>query len=198
MTRHIGIDASKNGTAVCVKTDKWCYFYTLTAHISKKITNFTYTDNGFTVVVDRIPDEWKELDDFECLKTIADKIFSSISNLIDDNTKFYFEGYSMAGSGRITMLAELTSLLKNHIYNSGCKINGIYAPSSVKKHVGGKGNLKKDEIYERAWDDEDLNKFKESVAEQGHGWKNNCWMSDVLDSWAVCQMGIKSENGEIK
>ncbi len=89
------------------------------------------------------------------------------------------------------MLVEVTSLFKNIIYDTGYSIQGLFAPSSVKKHIGGSGSMKKDEIYQSGWNDEKVLKLLNGLREDGYGYKKSgCWISDVLDAWAVAQMGF--------
>lgn len=184
----IGIDASKNGTGICIRGKSKTILYTYTKHISKKIKEFYLEDDEFVVIAKR-QDYPDTLSPFEQLRHIRTEIFSDIAPFIADGAKFFLEGYSMAGSGRITMLAELTSLFKDAIYDMGFKIDGIFAPSSIKKHVGGKGNLKKNEIYENCWGNEKLKSLMNKIEKDGHKFKNDCWQIDVLDAWAVSEMG---------
>lgn len=184
----IGIDASKNGTGVCIRGKSKTILYTYTKHLPKKIKEFYLDNNNFVVIAKQqlYPDT---LSDFEQLRHIRETIFRDISPFITGDAKFFFEGYSMGGNGRITMLAELTSLLKDSVYEMGYRINGIYAPTSVKKVVGGKGNMKKDEIYDSCWNNSQLKELMENIEEDGHKFKNDCWQIDVLDAWAVSEMG---------
>lgn len=184
----IGIDASKNGTGICIRGEYKTTLYTYTKHLPKKIKEFYLDNNDFTVIAKQqiYPDT---LSDFEQLRHIRTTIFRDISPFITGDAKFFFEGYSMGGNGRITMLAELTSLFKDAIYEMGYKINGIYAPSSVKLGVGGKGNLKKNEIYDNCWGNSQLKELMNKIEEDGHIYKENCWQIDVLDAWAVSEMG---------
>lgn len=184
----VGIDASKNGTGICIRGKSKTILYTYTKHLPKKIKEFYLEDDEFVVIAKR-QDYPDTLSPFEQLRHIRTEIFSDIAPFIADGAKFFLEGYSMAGSGRITMLAELTSLFKDAIYDMGFKIDGIFAPTSVKKVVGGKGNMKKDEIYDTCWNNSQLKELMNKIEEDGHTYKENCWQIDVLDAWAVSEMG---------
>lgn len=191
----VGFDCSKNGTAVCFREEgKKTLFYTYTTHLSKKINEYLYEDNDFVIVAKR--QQYSGLDDFEILRHIRDQIFYDTNSWFNKDSKVYIEGYSMGGNGRVTMLAELTSLLKNEIYNLGYKLNGVYAPTSIKLKVGGKGNLKKDEIYQKCWNNDGLKNLIKNLELEGHPFKNDCWQLDVLDSWAVSEMGKIMDKGE--
>ena len=60
------------------------------------------------------------------------------------------EGYAYSSfTNNLTQIAEMTGLLKYFLYQSAIPYN-IYTPTSIKKSATGKGNAKKDMMYE-AW-----------------------------------------------
>ena len=188
----IGFDISKNGTGVCVRPQEGkVLLYTYTKHLPKKCLRFVHENDDFIVIAEQIQIP-EGCDDFGELRHISSHIFENIFTHFDgcDNS-FYAENYSMGGNGRITMLAEMTALIKDSIYRLGHRIDGLFAPSSIKKEIGGHGRLEKQEIYENCWGNPKLKKVMTEIEAKGHKWKSSCWQSDVLDAFAVAEMGIR-------
>ena len=186
----IGIDASISGTASCVydtETEKY-FFYTYTSHTD---FDFEYENEKIKIKVEK-QENFKNLDSFERYIKIADKNWSEIALELSETNFFFLEDYALKGIGKVFQIAEYTAILKRHIYDSGNSIENTFPPMSIKKEIGGKGNLDKFEIYCDTWRDYDLRDMIEDLENEGIEYSPGCWQEDILDSYAVMKMGLKS------
>jgi len=103
------------------------------------------------------------------LKELVDNIFKIISEKIDlkkDDILFVIEGLSF-GMGRtntLTVLAALNYLVRLNIYNLNHKFI-IVAPTSLKKFIAGKGNVKKDVMLLKIFTTYNMQFFDDNLAD---------------------------------
>jgi len=142
-TRYsVGIDYSMNSPAVCVmKTDykdfyNDCQLFYLGSSESTPLHNVHRYKKH----------DWKTNEDrFNFLKIFVMKCLNLYPNEIE---KVYLEGYSYGSTGRTTFeIGENTGVLKHYLWHSGYEIN-VTSPTSIKKYFTGKGNAKKEDMYE--------------------------------------------------
>lgn len=90
------------------------------------------------------------------------------------------EGYSMGSQGRIFHIAENIGLLKHMMWKEGIEFI-TPAPTAVKKSFTGKGNAKKEQMYDAFIDkglDVDLEKLLNSTSDKSP-------IADITDAFAM-------------
>lgn len=143
MTIYAGLDWSMSCPAICIYDSKRefkfenCIFF---FYIDKKKYDQSYGNiHGFKVEYYS-----NEQERFENISEWGIQI------LLKHNVKqACLEGYSMGSSGRIFNIAENIGLLKHKMWKNGIEFI-TPAPTSVKKFFTGKGNAKKDAMYQSA------------------------------------------------
>ena len=98
------------------------------------------------------------------------------------------EGYSMGSKGAVFDIGENTGVLKHNLYKSDINIH-VVAPTQVKKFFTMKGNADKQFMYDQFTSNQkDVNiaLILDSKATDNP-------VSDVIDSFAVLQYGIKHQ-----
>jgi len=76
-----------------------------------------------------------------------DQITDWVLGILEPSDMVNIEGYAMGSTGLIFNIAENTGLLKHKMYKEGIEFT-ITSPSANKKFATGKGNAKKDQMYE--------------------------------------------------
>lgn len=194
MKSIIGLDISITSPGVCILSPGSMVLYSYTDHMTKK-QDFVLESIGNTMVIAKKQKIPEGCDGFERIMYIVDRVIRDIQ--IDaDGAKFFFEGYAMGAKGRIFDIAEITSLFKARVYQLGHRVDGIYAPMTVKKEIWGKGNMNKEEIFEKAKDNETLGPVLRHLETKGLTLKNAKWIMDMVDAWSVAQVGIKETTKE--
>ena len=121
---------------------------------------------------------------------ISDWVLSCVTKFCDlkvglnEPMTVIIEGYSMGSKGQVFHIAENTGLLKHKLYKKGISFE-VPAPTTIKKFATGKGNSKKERMYEcfeqkTGWDLESLL----------GGSRNNNPISDIVDSYFMCIYGL--------
>ena len=199
-TRCFGIDASTNGTAICCYDlqDKDYFIYTFSRKHVKKPFHFEH--KNFVVHVEPMPKEFHKEhneDDFLRYRAIAKHIWDFVVDDIGlvENSLFFIENYAYGQASNLVPLMEFTALLKNHIYEAGYKLDGVFSPTAIKKEIGGHGALKKADIYKNKWNDRNMIDLFEEI-ELYDKYAQGCWHEDVLDSYAICEYALKTWNVE--
>jgi len=72
-----------------------------------------------------------------------------ITEAVEDlgDVKVFMEGYAMGAKGQVFQIGENTGLLKHKLWRIGLPVT-LIAPTVVKKQATGKGNAKKEGMYE--------------------------------------------------
>jgi Holliday junction resolvasome RuvABC endonuclease subunit len=102
---------------------------------------------------------------------------------VPSNTPVFIEDYSFGSKGRVFHIAENTGLMKYKLWKRGHPIT-VIPPSVIKKFATGKGNAKKEQMYE-AW--------KKDVSLRLTMWekaKLGSPISDIIDSYYIAQFGF--------
>lgn len=97
------------------------------------------------------------------------------------------EGYSMMSKGKVFNIAENIGLLKHKMWKSGIKFI-TPAPTQVKKTFTGKGNAKKEAMYEALKEqnvDMDLESLLKCKADASP-------LSDIVDSYAMVDFYLQN------
>jgi hypothetical protein len=136
----------------------------------------------------------------ERFENLIEQIFGVLYKHLTDNEQIhvFFEDYALSMVRNTTIsVIELTGLIKMRIWKEKDRFSfsadNLIMPNSLKKLIGGKGNLKKNEIYDCAWNRKELQELLSFIEDSGYKYKGGCWQEDALDSWAVCEFGkIKS------
>lgn len=95
------------------------------------------------------------------------------------------EGYAFGAVGRVFQIAENTGLLKYNIWKRGIPLS-VFAPSMIKKHATGKGNAKKDMLYESFVSETGLDIFGELAIKNRNNWNP---VSDIVDAYYIAKLG---------
>ncbi len=171
-----GIDYSLRCPAVCVfDGDTWSWdnlcFYYLTEK-STKTGVFMKCING-----ERLED-WNQ--DMERYCSIADWT----SEIVLGCDEVALEGYSMGSRGKVFNIAENTGVLKYKLFEYGIPLS-VYPPTTVKKFATGKGNAKKEQMY-----DSFVKETKKQImyALSPKAKKVGNPVSDIVDSYYICKM----------
>jgi Holliday junction resolvasome RuvABC endonuclease subunit len=102
---------------------------------------------------------------------------------IDPAVEVFIEDYSFGSTGRVFHLAENTGLIKWKLWKRGHKIN-VLAPSSIKKVATGKGNAKKDQMYEAF-----VKMTGQKIQTMSTGKNIGSPVSDIVDAYFITQQG---------
>ncbi len=107
-------------------------------------------------------------------------------DLIPVGSKVFLEDYALHGKGRLFEIAEATGLFKFYMRQANIPFE-LIPPTTLKKFFFGKGNAKKDQMYESFLEktNVDLRKlFNYNRA------KIESPLSDVVDSTALVYFGV--------
>jgi len=171
-----GIDYSLTSPAVCVFTGggvftfEECSFFYLT-DIKKYAKTFMKNVYG------KMASDYNAESERYC--SIADWAVAKVAGCQQIALEGY--AYSRGHVGRVFHIAENTGVLKYKIWEIGTPID-IFSPTTIKKFATGKGNAKKDDMYES---------FKEDTGVDlmcTMGMDNvRSPLSDVVDSYFICK-----------
>jgi Holliday junction resolvasome RuvABC endonuclease subunit len=142
----IGIDYSMNCPAVCYLEGEQMHFRFLTD--TKKYNNIWKGKNFIIEGIEHF--NWKH--PIERYTNIVHQLLGDTDYEIKKlrNAKnINIEDYSMGSKGLIFNIAENVAILKNFLWERDVEYNTV-PPTVVKKFATGKGNSKKEQMYE-AW-----------------------------------------------
>ena len=94
------------------------------------------------------------------------------------------EGYAMAARGRVFNIAENTAILKYKLWNMGVDVH-IVSPSTNKKAFSGKGNAKKEDMYEAFQHETGVD-----LAELLGVKSKDSPVSDIVDAYSLFRYGL--------
>jgi hypothetical protein len=178
--RIAGIDYSLTSPSVCVyegevekiKFDS-CKVYFLSN--TKKFSDYNY----------------KNLDGQENLSSFAtpEERYDFISDwamdilISHEVEEVFLEDYSYGSTGKVFHIAENCGLLKYKMWQSDIKFT-LVAPTQIKKFATGKGNAKKELMYESFFNETSRNLIEEFSQKSE---KIGNPISDVVDSYFICK-----------
>jgi len=174
----IGIDYSLTCPCICLYTNVMVCFRFLTD--TKKYQN-NYNMNQF-MIEGVSHKEWKH--PIERYQNIAGQILGFEPRLWHNVTNINIEDYSMGSKGKVFHIAENTAILKAGLYNSNKSYNTI-PPTVLKKFATGKGNAKKEGMYE-AWLKDTGVDLKKLFDYEGE--KCPSPISDIVDAYYLAKM----------
>lgn len=170
----ISLDYSLSCPCMCLAFDTgWseAEFYYLTDVKKYEGPSFNSQVNG------TLHQEYKTEE--ERYNQISDHFIHQLNRLsISPNTEVYIEDYSFGSKGKVFHIAENTGLAKWKLWKRGHGIVKV-APTVIKKFATGKGNAKKEQMYEAF---EKSTGIKFTVGKTvGSPW------SDIVDSYWLAQ-----------
>lgn len=168
----LGIDYSTTTPAICADMKEY-YFLT----DNKKFVGKTLSANG-----DLIPDTLKDIEKFSFIMHWAcDIIRLYMPDVI------VLEGYAMAAKGRVFNIGENTGLLKYMIQTIFPDIElHIVSPNEIKKFATGKGNAKKEDMYNKFLEETEQDYMKVYRPKAN---KVSSPEGDIADSYFMCKYG---------
>ena len=137
--------------------------------------------------------------DFEHDTARFDAIAQIFTNFLNDAgcKDVALEGYAFAAKGRVFHIGECTGLLKLYLWKSG-RIMTIYEPNVIKKFATGKGNAKKEQMYEAFVVETGIDLKAQLKYESS---KIDSPISDIVDSYYICKyhyfLGIDPKNSVV-
>lgn len=138
----IGIDYSMNSPGVCVK---YLNTHRLFGFVNNYNGNLTYDVDKFQFTITENVEVYSSpIDRFDKL---ARKILWAINRFECNEPAVYIEGYSMGSKGQVFHIAENTAILKHYFHRIGIEVIEV-APTTIKKYATGKGNAKKEDMYD--------------------------------------------------
>lgn len=142
MITTVGIDYSLTCPCICVRREgHGSNYYFL--HKNKKYSGVSSYKEG-SIQGDEFSEYTSETQRYE---NIAKWVLGVVSHLDRDNTHILIEDYSFGSKHRVFALAENCGLLKYLLYSAGYTFYTT-APTVIKKFATGKGNAKKEAMYE--------------------------------------------------
>jgi Holliday junction resolvasome RuvABC endonuclease subunit len=178
--RIAGIDYSLTSPSVCVyegEIEKMkfdgCKVYFLSN--TKKFSDYNY----------------KNIDGQENLSSFvtAEERYDFISDwamdilISHEVEEVFLEDYSYGSTGKVFHIAENCGLLKYKMWQADIKVT-LVAPTQIKKFATGKGNAKKELMYQSFFDETSRNLIEEFSQKSE---KIGNPISDVVDSYFICK-----------
>ena len=177
-----GIDYSLTSPAVCVgklvdgKVEfKNCKFYFIKKNKShESFGNF------------RAYDYPKYSDEIERYENLANWVIECIRWYDGRAKHVYLEDYAFAATGRVFNIAENTGILKQKLKQNGFRFTTI-PPTVIKKRATGKGNAKKELMYETFLEETNID-LQNRLSPKSIKITNP--VSDIVDSYYICKTGL--------
>jgi Holliday junction resolvasome RuvABC endonuclease subunit len=180
--KQVGIDYSMTSPAICISYEENVSWDTVKIYYltDKKKYLGCFADNK--IIGELLYTDW----------TSQQERFHALSNWImvhlklDSDIKVYLEDYSLGSKGKVFNIAENTGILKYNLYIQGNKTI-LMPPSIVKKYATGKGNAKKELMYEAFYKETkvDLESMLNSSISNP--------LTDIVDAYFICKYGKKYE-----
>lgn len=120
------------------------------------------------------------------------KLATWVLKIVLDNgvEKCYIEDYAFGATGRVFHIAENTGLMKYSLWNMGINFE-TYAPTTIKKYATGKGNAKKENMYDFWLTDTQINLRDMLNIKSEKMWNP---VSDIVDAYYIAKMGFEKGN----
>ena len=182
----VGIDYSMSSPAICVCAGDFkyenCKFLFVTR--TKK-----YAQPYNSQITGEPLGEFKDnIERFAMLSEITyDFIFANFpENETDEDVSIGLEGYAMGARGQLFNIGENTGILKHRLcYIEDWNID-IHSPSTIKKFATGKGNAKKEDMYETFINETGVN--LSDLIEQSVDPKVSSPISDIVDAFYIAKL----------
>lgn len=177
-----GIDYSLTSPAICVhEGDEWdyknCQFYYMVKrdkllHPEKQFNAYLYPS------YDRDEERFAKLSNW------------SIGIIEKHNvTHVNIEGYAFGAVGRVFQIAENAGLLKYAVYKKGLESH-VHAPTVIKKFATGKGNAKKENMYDAFFSETGVDIREKIGIISVKQWNP---VSDIVDAYYIAKYGFETE-----
>jgi len=183
----VGIDMSISSPGVSI-FDVAKNTYQIFAYSNKQKSKIDLTVDNFHLIVEPQM-QWKKMNisDFDRYLLIAERAFKFVQDLVDvKGTIVYFEGYAFAAKGKVFNIAEVTGMVKYLIRKYGWNFE-VLAPAEWKKEIIGKGNAKKEEIYNKLYLDSPFQSVLKELESRGFPYKKGKFVEDICDSYSILQ-----------
>ena len=183
---QIGIDFSITSPGIFIfsKTGK-NIFYSYTNNIK---TRYDFSVENYHFILEPQINKNSFHDNFQRYISISSVVFDFLYPLLNEIEYIAIEDYALHGKGRIADIVECTTLLKKKIYDMKIPLK-LYAPKTIKKNIGGNGNLSKEKIFEEKWNNEELKNIFYEFEKHVPSRKTSIKLEgDLLDAWAVWKM----------
>jgi hypothetical protein len=169
-----GIDYSMTSPALCTCTSKVftfenCKFFFVT---SKKKYAQDMAPNIHGVLAPKFSCDEERFD------WLGDWAFTHASGHV------FLEGYAFAAKGRVFEIGENTGILKHKLFRHGMGFTTVQ-PTQLKKFATGKGNAKKEQMYE-AFSRETGTDLMGDFGTK----KIDNPLSDIVDAYFICKFGF--------
>lgn len=179
-----GIDYSMSCPCLCIYVPKHdddeftidnCYFMYIT-------TQRKYGGHFFANKIVGLVQDPKS---FDCDIARYDALSDQMIELLQSNNcvEVALENYAYAAKGRVFNIGENTGLLKYKLYTIGHVVH-TYEPTVIKKFATGKGNAKKEQMYDAFY-----NETAVDIKAHLRYTKESCEspISDIVDSYYICK-----------
>ena len=177
----LSIDYSISGPTICIY-DTELKTYKMFSYGSKYKEDFEFKKENFHIIFSRQPK--KENKDFWRKIRIANKIIEFIGENCKPNfTKTILEGYSYASTGLVFDIAEATGMMKYQLLVNGFEFDIIPSPQ-WKKFLFNKGNMKKNQLLEKAKDSE-FSIIVDEFKERGFSKNLTNPLDDYIDAYFI-------------
>lgn len=182
-----GIDMSISSPAFCVyNIEKKSVFFYVFSNKVKKRTELNF--KNFHFIIEPQPKKDKnDFDNFKRYLNISETIFNNLRKHCQSDTfdnLIYFEDYSFASKGKVFNIAETTGMVKYLVMKNGWEFDTV-PPSEWKKGVVGKGNAKKEEVYQFLKNLQSTKDLVQFLEESGFPYKKNGLIEDICDSLCI-------------
>jgi hypothetical protein len=184
MKYFIGIDYSISSPAITIYHDqgKKFNFSNVSCYFFNKLKRKSFIGIVPNILEISYPSE----SGFEKYISLAAKILDVISFIDPKDCIIAIEGYSMNSVGKVFHIAENCAVLKYFLISNGYTLldSDLCSPTSIKKFTTGKGNAKKDKMYECFVEETSLdilNLLEPSKQIQ------NSFVADIVDSYYICK-----------
>ena len=174
----IGIDYSLSSPAICVSEDEECTFDKC------KFFYLTNKNKYDTTIANKFHGELHK--PWNTPEERYHNISSWAMKIINEYEPFHItiEDYAFGAKGRVFHIGENMGILRYRIYRG--KYNyAVISPSEVKKFATGKGNAKKELMYEKFYEEHKYNMIKDF----NQTTLDNP-VTDIIDSYYICKVGI--------
>ena len=185
----IGIDSSISGTGVRI-FDVSCQHDYLFTYTNKTKQDWIFSNEDFTVEFKRQPRPNIFNDKFERYRHVSQVTMDWVFSIVGDaECAFYIEDYAFGAIGKQFTIGEYCALLKDRVYEKGFIVE-VVSPGEVKKTLTGKGNSKKEDIWNKLSYEGPLKNIL-NLIDEFYPWKMGHPVEDVIDAWGVCETFLK-------
>lgn len=180
MIQFVGFDYSMTSPAMCILGEDGLWQNSTTYFLTdkKKYQGVFATQRGFQVIGELHPLYKTQQERFE---NIA-KYFIKLLNLHIAVTQCAIEDYSMGSKGKVFHIAENTGLLKYLLWQRDVPFITV-PPTTIKKFATGKGNAKKEQMFE-AFNKETNLDLSKIMHQDG---KLDSPVTDVVDAYYIAK-----------